>query len=358
MESKFFSVEDNRDEELASVSESNYSGSRNSISEAYDDDGDDDDETSVSDCESCVTGSMNDESGCLSDGLIRMDEDERLHQIIKQKFVSGLGCLAIHTRIESIHRNSYSSLTKQARLHAFHTFKQALEKKCDGNANLKYGWYGSSKEEIRKIIEHGFSNFNSSSNPYGCSITLSADHSSIESFRSSRMDENGFKHILLCRVLLGRTEVINPGSVQSYPSSRDFDCGVDDSISPKKYFVWSSHMNTHILPEYVITFTNQPVLNGHGRTLQIPRKIPTSPWMPFSTVISALAKHLPSHTISLISKHYSSHRENKISRHELIQRLRRIVGDESLKAVIKSFIDKVSKFQPLASYYEIHSLYL
>lgn len=80
----------------------------------------------------------------------------------------------------------------------------------------------------------------------------------IYSIRSSIIDEDRLRHVLLCRVLLGRTELVRPGSGQSYPSSEEFDSGVDNLLSPKKYIVWSTHMNTHILPEFVISFTTDP----------------------------------------------------------------------------------------------------
>lgn len=66
-------------------------------------------------------------------------------------------------------------------------------------------------------------------------------------------DEDGLSHLLLCRVLLGRMELVHPGSEQYHPNSKEFDSGVDNLLSPKKYIVWSTHMNTHILPEFVIS---------------------------------------------------------------------------------------------------------
>ncbi|KAG6425112.1 hypothetical protein SASPL_115536 [Salvia splendens] len=44
----------------------------------------------------------------------------------------------------------------------------------------------------------------------------------------AEVDENGEKHVILCRVILGRCEKVEVGSLQSYPSSAEFDTGVDD----------------------------------------------------------------------------------------------------------------------------------
>ena len=79
---------------------------------------------------------------------------------------------------------------------------------------------------------------------------------------SAIVDDDGIKHILLCRVLLGKTELVNPFSTQCHPSSDDFQSGVDNLTSPKKFVVWSSQMNTHILPEFVISFKMISTMNS------------------------------------------------------------------------------------------------
>lgn len=71
---------------------------------------------------------------------------------------------------------------------------------------------------------------------------------------SAIVDEDGVKHLLLCRVILGKLELVNPSSTQCHPSSENFQSGVDDLVSPKKFIVWSNQMNTHILPEFVVSF--------------------------------------------------------------------------------------------------------
>lgn len=41
---------------------------------------------------------------------------------------------------------------------------------------------------------------------------------------------------------------------QCYPSCEDYDSGVDSFAAPTKYMIWSSRMNTHVWPAYVISF--------------------------------------------------------------------------------------------------------
>ena len=78
----------------------------------------------------------------------------------------------------------------------------------------------------------------------------------------SNVDENGEQHMILCKVVLGKSEQINPGSHQFHPSSEEYDTGVDELENPKRYIVWSTHMNTRILPEFIVTFKLSPPLRG------------------------------------------------------------------------------------------------
>lgn len=82
------------------------------------------------------------------------------------------------------------------------------------------------------------------------------------SLEDTVVDGDGLRHLLLCRVVLGKSELIHPGSRQNHPSCEAFDSGADDLFAPKKYIVWSTHMNTHILPEYLISFRTPPRLKG------------------------------------------------------------------------------------------------
>ncbi|XP_027086201.1 probable inactive poly [ADP-ribose] polymerase SRO5 [Coffea arabica] len=295
-----------------------------------------DDQDMVSDCESSTT---NEEGlGIFGDCSIKVDEDDKQHEFIKQRFVSSLTEQGLtHTQIEAIHKNACSSWTARARFMSFSIFSRALQKKTEGHPNVKHAWYGASKDEIRNIFLHGFGN-TLNDGIYGRGIYLDPSDSLRESIQSSVVDEDGLRHLVLCRVVLGRMEIVHPN--QSHPSSEEFDSGVDNLLSPRKYIVWSTHMNNQIFPEYVVSFRLPSNLKGCQR-ISTPLKMPSSPWMPFPTLITALAKFLPPNSIKAIQKHHSDHREKKITRQELIQRVRRIAGDDLLVAVIKSFRDKM-----------------
>lgn len=72
--------------------------------------------------------------------------------------------------------------------------------------------------------------------------------------KSSVVDKDGLRHLLLCRVILGKMEVVAADSEQCRSSSEEYDSGVDSFSSPKEYIVWSNRINTHVLPEYVLSF--------------------------------------------------------------------------------------------------------
>uniref|UniRef100_UPI001CB99982 probable inactive poly [ADP-ribose] polymerase SRO5 n=1 Tax=Erigeron canadensis TaxID=72917 RepID=UPI001CB99982 len=310
-------------------------------------DTDTDDEVSsvISDCESVVSGNRAVEATRTvglertSDGLVKLEESDKLHEMIERKFVTRLSGLGIKAKVECIRRNMFNAnAIGQARLSSFQIYAKALEKKIgSADVNVKYAWFGGSKAEIDRIIAHGFGYENIAKNGgFGHGVVLSADHSPLNSVESAIVDGDGVKHILLCRVLVGKTELVNQGSAQCCPSSEDFQTGVDDMVSPKKYIVWSSHMNSHILPEFVISFkalmsVNKPQLNG------VRLEKPVSPWIPIPQLIAALSKILPSKAIKEITQYRHSYIERKISRRDMIKGIRKVAGDRVLLVVLKDF---------------------
>jgi len=66
---------------------------------------------------------------------------------------------------------------------------------------------------------------------------------------------------------MGNMEVVQPGSKQFHPSRENFDSGVDDLQNPRHYVVWSMNINTHIFPEYVVSFKVPAKCEGDILTL-------------------------------------------------------------------------------------------
>ncbi|XWS63662.1 hypothetical protein CRYUN_Cryun06bG0120400 [Craigia yunnanensis] len=199
----------------------------------------------------------------LENGLAKIHESTLEDSIIRKSFFSGMGqnsLLVEKTKIVAIHKNLNSSWSGKARTQSFRVFSKAVADKCGGDANVKYVWYGASRDEIFEIVKHGFSCYRKVAGNRDCyrhSISLSPAKFSIDSVLSS---ETGLRHLLLCRVILGKQEVVTDSN-QFLPSSPEFDSGVDDLSAPRKYIVWSAYMNSHILPCYIISF-EAPYLRG------------------------------------------------------------------------------------------------
>lgn len=67
---------------------------------------------------------------------------------------------------------------------------------------------------------------------------------------------------------MGNMELLRLGSDQFHPSGCEYDNGVDDIESPNYYVVWNMNMNTHIYPEFVVSF--KAPLDAEGDVLFLP----------------------------------------------------------------------------------------
>ncbi|KAL8547508.1 hypothetical protein ACS0TY_007012 [Phlomoides rotata] len=302
-----------------------------------------------SDGESVISGPENEQQQfrASTNNLIRICEGEMVHEIIKKKLESGSSSSGFEARVEAIHRSDYSGIISRAQLQSFFIYSKAIEMKCGGNGNVKYAWYGAPKCEINEILSHGFG-FSTTNRTFGQGVHLSPVEHPAESVQFADPDEDGVKHMLLCRVIMGKMEEIRPNSEQYNPSCEEFDSGVDNLSSPRKYIVWSSRMNTYILPEFMVSFRASSVHKaGNRRRNSLPIRRPNSDWLPFPTLIIGLSKFLPSDAIETITKHHNDYREQKVTRYEMIQRVRHIAGDKLLMAVIKSHKGRIKSFESI-----------
>ncbi|XP_030457990.2 probable inactive poly [ADP-ribose] polymerase SRO5 [Syzygium oleosum] len=302
---------------------------------------DQDPDSSVSDCKSVLSS---DQSGTalspfIGSGLMELSEGNKTHRYIKEKFVSRLAALGAQVTVVAIHQNCYSSVLAKAQAQAFQLCSQAVQEKGGGDtANVTRAWYATSKEELSKILCYGFGYSGKPENNglYGCGIYFAPLNHPLESIKTTPIDKDGLQHMLICLVILGKSELVRRGSKQSHPSSEQYDSGVDNLSSPRRYIIWSTHLNTHVLPKYVVSFRAPFRLRGSLRT---PEKSwdPNAPWIPFRYFISEISKIFPPSDVSLMSNYYKAHKGGKISRHVLVQKVRQIVGDKLLTQIIKRF---------------------
>ncbi|XP_059443121.1 inactive poly [ADP-ribose] polymerase RCD1-like isoform X2 [Corylus avellana] len=267
-------------------------------------------------------------------------------------------------------------------------FQKQLEltKNCRGDANVRYAWLPLSKEELPTVMTHGLGYCRPSTikSMYGIGVHLTAANSPYTSASHCDVDENGVQHMIFCRVIMGNMEVVYPGTRQYRPSDIYSDSGVDDLQNPRFYIIWTMNMNTHIFPEFVVSFKFSSEAEGitscqvpHGQRLESPAvdvesisqpnsdsrrsggkaasvassttRAPKSAWMPFTMLFDAISDIVPPTYMEKINTHYESFRAKKIGRDEFIKNLRLIVGDPLLRATITSLQCKVpseSRRQP------------
>ncbi|KAK8522492.1 hypothetical protein V6N12_056200 [Hibiscus sabdariffa] len=237
----------------------------------------------------------------LRNDLVKLHESSAGYSIMTKGFFSGMGeDMSKNTKIVAIHKISCSSFSAKARAEAFQIWEKGVAEKCGGDANVKYAWYGCSREEICEIVTHGFSWFTKTAAGIQnrCRICLSAAKFSFDSVLCSKVDDSGLRHLLLCRVIMGKEEVVTGDcNGQSHPSSPEFDSGVDNLSDPRKYIVWSNYMNSHILPGYIISF-QAPFLRVGG-TIK-----PRSPWLSFTKLMPMLSRRLGPSEMASLEKHY------------------------------------------------------
>ncbi|EXB66504.1 Inactive poly [ADP-ribose] polymerase RCD1 [Morus notabilis] len=282
-----------------------------------------------------------------------------------------------------------------------------ITKECRGDANVQYAWLASSKEALSTLMVHGLGYCGRSTikSTYGIGVHMAAADFPSISARLSDGDENDVRYMVLCSVIMGRMEVIPLGSKQCYPSSNDFDSGTDNLENPKQYIIWNMNMNTHIHPEFIVSFkvpsgtegspvgselkhdvsgvtssSSRPLnrlqtepstmnvgvdekpisgsvrpqgsdcrlISDSGRSVEnaaslgsSTSRIPRSPWMPFPMLFAAISSEVPPKDMELVNKHYELFRAKKITRDEFVKKLRLIVGDTLLRTTITKLQCKI-----------------
>ncbi|GMJ00234.1 RADICAL-INDUCED CELL DEATH1, ARABIDOPSIS THALIANA P8 (INTERACTING PROTEIN), REDOX IMBALANCED 1 [Hibiscus trionum] len=278
-----------------------------------------------------------------------------------------------------------SSASSQYRLERFQKQIEIM-KKYRGNANVKYAWLACSKAALSSIRMHGIADCGLSTVPliYGTGVHLAASVFTNISANYCDVDENGIKYMILCRVIMGKMELLHPGSGQRFPSNEDVDSGVDDLRDPKYYIIWNMNISTHIYPEFVVSFKlsnaegvtasthglqgRLPVLSSAGELAGVNRQnsesggsqendpslgsstsktTPKSPWMPFPMLFAAISNKIPCTDMEQVTNHYELFRAKKVTRDDFVKKLRLIVGDSLLRSTITALQSKVPNRQAL-----------
>lgn len=261
------------------------------------------------------------------DGLmVRVEQHREDLESIERNFLSGMGLAAGETYVAAVHKYSTSGFTRRARFEAFRVFLGEMAQKCGGNANIRSAFYGGSRDEIAQIVAHGFSTVGT-----GNCVQLVPALFSLAAALSSDVDEGGLRHVLLCRVILGRKiQLVPNGSNQVGPN---FDSGVDSFTNPTRFLVSSDFMNSRICPDLVISFKAPNCLNAQGSNASASRR-PNI--ITVGVLMGMLGRFLSPSQKNIVRKLVHDFQAKKISQSELIRQLRVGVGDKVLAAAVKS----------------------
>lgn len=337
---------------------------------------------------------------------IQIDEEDAASPTLDQETVRNMFMKSVSQsqsqglKVDIIEVKKCCGGVMESKLDLFHA-QAEITKKVRGNANVRYGWFaspvGSTSTSTTGV--YGLGHDGLKLGRYGYGVHFTAVHSAHNSEDIiCDVDEKGveiqIQCMVLCRVILGNMEVVLPGSKQFYPSDECFDCGVDNLENPNHFVVWNMNMNTHIYPEYTLTFKMSPSLTAQAGNLIIERsrvdtsklttqpphgplkidssplklgknetqfqsgkaspmslekgasvgsstsRAPNSPWMPFSKLFEAISDKVAPADMKLVRILYESLRGKKTSREEFIKKLRSIVGDEILRSTISSLQSK------------------
>ncbi|XP_052620490.1 inactive poly [ADP-ribose] polymerase RCD1-like isoform X2 [Lactuca sativa] len=287
----------------------------------------------------------------------------------RNMFVTGIGQ---DLKVDIFDVKKCSGSFMEARQKLFQT-QVEITQKLRGKANVVYAWCVANGDAPSGVLFYAHNG--PKLGPYGYGVHLAAVQSAHKSAMLCDVDENGVKHMVLCRVILGNSEVVEIGSKQFHASDPCFDTGVDDSQNPNSYIIWNMDVNTHIFPECTVAFKMPPTLKGnavveesrldmsrvttthdqHNTSSSTPgknfppqekvpipsvgsstAKDPKSPWMPFSMLFEAVSAKVEPDHMRLVHILYESFRAKKMSREEFIKKLRSVVGDQILRSTISS----------------------
>ncbi|KAA8533906.1 hypothetical protein F0562_031423 [Nyssa sinensis] len=312
---------------------------------------------------------------------------------VRNMFVAGMNPFF---NVNILEINKCSGKLMHARLELFRKLVE-LTQKYRGNPNVRYAWLASSKDALSSIMTYGLGHGEHVvKTTYGIGVHLTAVKCAHTSASYCDIVENGVQHLVLCRVILGKMELVHCGSNQSHPSSENYDTGVDDLQNPSHYIVWNMNVSTHIYPEYVVSFKMSPVAEGavgkdsrfdtsevttgqgpqgqmkldsfsvewgknchpyqdlenksQGKSPSIgliTAKTPKSPWMPFTLLFEAISHQVAPKDMNLVNIYYDLFTSKKINRDDFIKKLRSIVGDGLLRSTITSLQQPSNPPSPL-----------
>lgn len=273
-----------------------------------------------------------DSETCKWPNVKLMKKGGRPYAMAEKFFLSRLKDTDPAVRVTAIHQCTWKGPLEKARWDVFHK-QMERTKAAQGICNTTFAWHGTSAKTVASILTYGFGVRSQldGSEPHGFGIYLSSVRLQHISAMMSEADDNEEKHVLLCRVILGNVEMVEDGPL---PSSVNFDTGVDNIENPTWYVVKWANMNTHILPQCVVSYKSSHNASGQMRPLAFLK------WVPYSSnafvvkLFSKLEILLPSEKVQELESWCKTYKDGKLPKGTFLKQLRTIVGDEVLLSTI------------------------
>ncbi|GJN29148.1 hypothetical protein PR202_gb17344 [Eleusine coracana subsp. coracana] len=231
--------------------------------------------------------------------LVSVERGSESFMFAQNLFVSGMGSFATPNSIVCIHRYSPKHVTAKCRLEAFER-QMKLTSERSGGANTRYGWLGSRKKDIIKILIDGF-----------FSIEKTTENAGLDPGIYLSPENRAFARVF------GSESFMVPPTSERRPSG-----SFHSSTLSVSYIAWKS--------------TAQIICQASEG--------PTSPWVSFKDLFATIQRSLSPVARELLFLHYEELKENKITREEMVKKMILIIGEKLLVDSLTE-VDKCSPSQ-------------
>mmetsp|Transcript_30234 Transcript_30234/g.26687 ORF Transcript_30234/g.26687 Transcript_30234/m.26687 type:complete len:460 (-) Transcript_30234:416-1795(-) len=184
--------------------------------------------------------------------LIELNTDSDNYQTVKYQFLD-----SSKYKMCDIERLCIYKIQHKHRYDAYRTKKKQILKSLSNNKNKLnelYLYHGTDLESIIKILHQGFLRQFASKTVYGKGSYFARDASYSCSTQYSSPDNDGFQHILLCRVICGEW-ILGSSSMKLPPTKPNsytpYETTVNNETKPS---VFVTYKDDQAMPMYLISF--------------------------------------------------------------------------------------------------------
>uniref|UniRef100_A0A6L2JZX1 Probable inactive poly [ADP-ribose] polymerase SRO2 n=1 Tax=Tanacetum cinerariifolium TaxID=118510 RepID=A0A6L2JZX1_TANCI len=240
----------------------------------------------------------------------RLEEGNHDYDILKRSFIGGTKKSGKNINVVGIYKKNYDkSVMDVARFDTFKVYASAVASKNSGEVNIRYGWYGGSRDEICEVLKHGFRRFMNKKMSYGRGVCISLANSPIKSTQ-----------LLIDFVLHSRIGVSDIGYGTNNMLEQWKETKQDDEYDTYDDDMYEKNNMIHHLQaicddlDIMLRVSKDPI-EGEQVNIQVSQtaRIPTSLYMSFNGFIRQLTNYLSSLKMVSIKKLHQAYSMIRIS---------------------------------------------